>query len=169
MDSTSFQRLSGALYFVAFALIAVPFSDFTTSIVPPQFGNMQWRFASAGLLSGFIFTPLMGVTLGLIVTMANEHRLAQRLLSGFNTMFAVLLLGVMIMFMLDVVQLRREVPPGDTRVAFYFTALRSVLKFAVGIVAFLWLGITGLRTVPASRRRNESGAPLIVGGEAAKA
>ena len=70
MTSRSFENaesLVAPLYFIAALLIATPLMDFATSVVPLRPGSLEWRFASVGLLSGFLLTPLLGLVIALAV------------------------------------------------------------------------------------------------------
>jgi len=64
------EALAGPLYAVAAMLLIVPLTDFVLSVPPAQFSSVQWRFATAGLFSGYTVQPILGLALAFVVTAA---------------------------------------------------------------------------------------------------
>ena len=168
-DSDILERLANPLYFVGLLLVFTPLADFMTSVWPLQPGEIRWRFASAALLGGFLFTPLIGATIGVVVSGLMEQRRAQKTLAIINIASAVILVGVIGLLLLDALQLRRAVPP-DAQTAFRTSAVRAALKHGSVTVALVWLGLTGLRGAASIKKdvdqkdRTKSVAPMVVTG-----
>lgn len=154
-SSDSLEPLVAPLYFVALLLIATPAVDFATSVLPLRVENIEWRFATVGLLSGFLLTPLLGIIIALGLASYAEHYRFLRLLSIVNGVVALLLVILMVFFALDIVQLRSVVQP-QAKDAFQLAALKAVAKYAAFILALAWLSVRGMRaarwSVPSSRR-----------------
>ncbi|MCC6769865.1 MAG: hypothetical protein IT360_01530 [Gemmatimonadaceae bacterium] len=158
------EALMPPLYFVALLLVATPLMDFVTSILPLRTGDIEWRFASVGLLSGFLLTPLLGVALAMAVAHIATHRRFQRVMAVLNLAIAAIFVVLLLFFLLDIFQLRSAVEP-EAAEAFAGAASKAVIKHASFIVALGMLGWGGLRvsrwSVPEPRRKQ---AAVIVGG-----
>jgi hypothetical protein len=133
-------RLKWPLYLIAIGLIVIPFLDFATSILPLQPYDIRWRFATVALFSGFLFTPLLAITLIVLIASLTEDRVTQRVLSIFNLAFTVLLIVLM-------------------------SAVRAFAKYVFTILVLLYLGIVGFKVSRVRRssrdsRRGES-TPLV--------
>jgi hypothetical protein len=157
------DALIGPLYLIALLLIGTPLMDFVSSVLPLRPGELQWRFASVGLLSGFLLTPLLGIVLALGVAIYADHARFIRLLSAFNVGVAVLFVIVLGAFALDILQLR-SVVQAEAKAAFEAAAVKAVVKHGCFIVALGWLGIRGFRAsrwaLPVPKRTPSS---IIVG------
>ena len=163
--TTTLTRLRWPLFFIAAGLILIPLLDFAVSILPLDFGNLRWRWSTLGLLTGFLFTPLFAIILVCFLAAMLEDRMAQRVVSVLNLATAVILVVFLIAYALDVVQLRADLPEED-RLPFYMSAVRAGAKFLFFILAWLWLGIAGLRAskAPRTTRARRETAPLVTGG-----
>jgi len=134
--------LAGPFYAFALLLVATPAIDFMTSIFPTQLRSAQWRFASAGLLSGFLLTPLLGIAIAITVAAIRGHGSVQRLLSVVNLLLAILLMVLLLSFVLDVMQLNGVVPADGIR-AFHSAAAKAVFKYATSIVVLIVFAVRG--------------------------
>jgi hypothetical protein len=141
-DVSSF--LSGPLYLIAAFLVVVPAVDFVGQIAPMQFGNVEWRFASIGLLSGFLLTPLLGIVIATLVAASRKHVFVQRLVAILNAVFAVSLLAALALFALDTLQLGSVVPQ-DQAGAFKSAATKAFVKHVAAMITLAWLARAGLR------------------------
>lgn len=158
------DALIGPLYFVAFLLVATPVMDFVTSIIPMRTSDIEWRFASVGLLSGFLLTPLLGLSLAIGAAHIAMHRRFQRVLAVLNLIATLLFIVLLLFFLLDIFQLRSAVDP-EAAEAFASAASKAVIKHASFIVALGALGIGGLRVSRWSvREPRRKQAAVIVGG-----
>ena len=163
------ERLAKPLYFVGLLLVLTPLADFMTSVWPLQPGEIRWRFASAALLGGFLFTPLIGSVIGVVVSGLMEHRRAQKAIAIINLVSAGVLVGMIGLLLLDALHLRRAVP-ADAQSAVRTSAVRAALKHGSVTLALVWLGMTGLRGAAAIKKdvalkdRARPSGPLVVTG-----
>lgn len=144
------QRYAKALYPVATLLILVPLVDLALRVSPPQFGTLQWRFASAGLLLGNLGTILLGLgLLGLVAVIAGHRQLLRGL--GFAALaFGVLLLALLVLFALDAIQIRRLANPNFKR-AVLMSSLGAMFNATLGTIALFVLGRGSLATAKPTR------------------
>lgn len=158
------EALVAPLYLVAFLLVGTPAMDFITSVLPIRAGSMEWRFASVGLLSGFLLTPLLGVALAMGVAHFAGHRRLQRILAVLNLVVSVALGVVLVFFLLDVVQLQGGVQ-AEAKAAFASAALKALIKHATFIVALAFLAWRGIRMSRWTSREGRRGTvSVVVGG-----
>jgi chromate transport protein ChrA len=157
------EALVAPLYLVAILLVATPIMDFATSIIPLRPSDIEWRFASVGLLSGFLLTPLLGIALAMGVAQLAEHQRFQRVLAIVNLVATVLFAALLLFFLLDIFQLKSAVQP-EAADAFGSAATKAVIKHCSFIVALGVLGWSGFRmsrwSIPEPRRKQ---AAVIVG------
>jgi hypothetical protein len=143
------QRLAAPLYFIALLLIVTPLIDLALNIAPFRFGEIRWRYGTAGLLSGFLLTPLLGAVVATAAAMMLGQARMVRVIALVNLAAAVLLLGVAGLFVLDALQLRGFTPPDELGI-FDISVLKAGAKHLSTAIALLWLGAAGLRTVRAT-------------------
>jgi hypothetical protein len=159
-------RLRWPIYFIAMGLTVIPLVDFGTSVLPVDPGNLRWRWSTLGLFTGFLFTPLFAIILVCFIASQLEDRVTQRVVSILNLVAAPVVLGMLLLYGLDIIQLRADLPESD-RLPFYMSAARALVKYGFAFICFLWLGIAGFRAsraVKSSReaRRGEA-TPLVSG------
>lgn len=138
------EALIAPLYFLAALLLATPVVDFFTSILPFRMNELQWRFASVGLLSGFLLTPLLGVAIIMGVAHFAQHMRTQRLFAILNLTVAVLFVLLLLAFLLDVLQLRNAVQ-AEAQTAFASAAIKAAIKHLSFIIALSWFSWAGFR------------------------
>lgn len=146
------EALAGPLYLVAALLIVGPAADFLLSVPAAQPSSVQWRFAAAGLLSGHLMTPVLGLALAFVVAGVLRHYAVQRVLVVLCLTTAVVLVVVCIAFLLDVAQVRASVPT-DGRPAFASAWKRAIIKHVLSAVALGSLGWRGRRMIPSPSAR----------------
>jgi len=151
------EALAGPFYAVALMLVGIPLLDFAQTLSGFHPGNIQWRFATVGLLSGALLTPLLGVVIATVVAAICEHRVLQRILAIANLIAAGLLLVVLCGFILDVLQLRTVVPE-QARAEFQAASIKAMIKHLSGVAVFAYLGLRSLRV---SRWRSSRPVPSI--------
>ncbi|MEP7384203.1 MAG: hypothetical protein ABI910_21180 [Gemmatimonadota bacterium] len=157
------EALIAPLYFLAFLLVATPVMDFATSIIPTRPSDIEWRFASVGLLSGFLLTPLLGIALAMGVARFAGHLRVQRVMALLTLTAAGLFVALLLFFLLDIFQLRSAVQ-AEAAEAFSSAATKAVIKHASFVVALGVMGWSGFRMSRWSRpepRRKQSA--VIVG------
>lgn len=154
------EALAAPLYVVALVLILIPAVDFLLSVPAPQPSSVQWRFAAVGLLSGYMLTPILGLSLALVISAVGKQVAMQRALVITCLTLALVLFGLCAAFMLDVIQLRASVPV-DGRPAFESAWSRAIIKHLLSAVTLAYLGWRARRILPARGRRREP-KPVIV-------
>jgi hypothetical protein len=155
--------LTSAFYMAGFVLVITPVIDFATSILPLRPFELQWRFATMGLLPGFLLTVLLGLVLVSLTAAVAGHRGAQRALAFINLLATLVLLAVAGLFVLDTLELRVQVPEGD-RFAYDMSSYRALGKYLLMLLALLMLTIGGFRASRKPRFRRGSAeaiAPLV--------
>lgn len=163
------NRYAKALYPVAFLLMSVPLADLALRTFPPQFGTLQWRFASVGLLLGNYGTILLGLALSGLIAAFAGHRTMLRTVAFGAFVLAALTLGVLVLFTLDAIQIRQLAAPAFKR-QILTSSVGALFTGAFGAVALLVMGRGALqasrptsRGAAASRTRAPSkGAPSLV-------
>jgi hypothetical protein len=164
------QRYARALYPVGFVLLLVPIMDLTLRSMPPQFGTLQWRFATVGLLLGNYGTILLGAGLVGLVAAISGHRTALRVLGIASVVMAVLTVAALLMFVLDAVQIRRLAAANFKR-PILMSSLGALFTGGLGTIAWVVLGRGALAAsrggraaAPAARGPVRAAAsPLVVG------
>lgn len=163
LDPTdTLARLRWPLYFIAFGLIAIPILDFVSSVLPLQPFDLRWRFATVALFSGFLFTPLLGMVLVCLVAAFAEHRVMQRVVAVVNLVATVLLIILLVLYTMDVVQLRHEIGPQEM-LPYDMSAVRAFAKYLFMIFALIWLGVAGFKVSRLRRSSRREMAPLVTG------
>lgn len=168
-----FRHLALPGYGIATMLILIPLADTVVGTLPLRAGDVAWRFGAAGLFSRAIMTPLLGLFLCAAIAAALDHRRVIRVVAVMSGVTALLLMGVVGLFMLDALQMRSQVRP-DAKPAFDTATALALAKYGAGI---LLLTVFAIRAWKASRkvaqRRTASLAaadavrPRIPGGEGA--
>lgn len=156
------EALAGPLYAVALILVAMSTLDFLQSVGGIQPRNIQWRFATVGLLSSFLAMPLLGSAIAVVVATIRGHHVVQRILGGLNIAAALVLILLLVAFALDAIQLRGTVP-AEARRAFEAASLRAAAKHLLAIGGLAYLGWRTLRLAPVSRapREQPRAVPLV--------
>ncbi len=137
---TATRALALPAHALAFLLVVLPFVDFLANVYPPRFDELRWRYGAAGLFSGFLLTPLLGLFLAGVASAVAEQRRTLRVLGWLAAVGAVALLALTVLFGLDVLQLLSQVPAAAHTV-FLTGALKAAAKLgllAVWLLAFAW-------------------------------
>lgn len=171
LTDESFQRYVKALYPVALMLILVPLVDLALRVSPPQFGSLQWRFQTVGLLLGNYGTITLGVGLFGLAAVLTGQRPTLRTLGYFAFALAVISIAVLALFLLDAVQMRQVVTAPMKR-AVLTASGGAVFTGLFGSIVFVIIGRAALaasRRGPAAvaARRPAAPAPLVVAGQSA--
>lgn len=146
------EALPGPLYAVAGLLVLVPLVDLVLSVPPPEYGNLQWRFAAMGLLSGATLLPIVGLALGLVISGYLRQRTVMLTLVIVCLTTAVALTTLSLGFLLDVMQLRFTVPE-ETRAAFNSAWRRAMIKLMLSGITLAYLGWLARRMIPGAVRK----------------
>jgi hypothetical protein len=153
--NSKLKSLTWAAYAVAFLLIALPAMNVATTVLPFQWGQVQWRFGLAGIVANSLVLPLTGVFLALSTAALRDHRKTARTIAVFSLLAAFAGVLAVIMLSLDVLQLRPDVrvealPRFDT------TAGIAIAAYVLGIIGAILLGVGGWK---AGRRSARAAAP----------
>lgn len=151
-SSRALDVLARPLYFLAILLIGTPLVDILANTWPLHVGVVGWRYGAAGMFSGFLMTPLLGVALACWLAAALGHRVIQRLLMIVCVVGAIVLLVAGLGFALDVLELRHNVPttPPQAMWNFEVGAAKAFLKYLTTVVALAWLGLAMRRALRSS-------------------
>jgi fucose 4-O-acetylase-like acetyltransferase len=171
LSEENIQRYVRSLYSVAVLLVVVPFADLSLRAFPPQFGSLQWRFGTTGLLLGNLGTILLGIGLFGLVAALSGHRRVLRGLGYAAIVIAVIALAILAMFVLDAVQMRQLANPNFKRAIL----LSSTGALIAGLIGTLTCIAIGRGAIAASRpssggayRPRASNAPLVVAAPGAR-
>lgn len=145
------------VYFFAFLLFFWPLTDLVTTSFPPQPGAVEWRYGFLGLAAAFLHTPTLGILLAMVTAYYLRHTRTLRVLSVVCLAGAAFMFLVMIVFALDVIQMRAVTAPA-ARSAFQAGALIAEGKHFTAFLAFALLGLGGWKTARRQARRGKSSA-----------
>lgn len=166
LSEDNLHRYLRALYLVGLLLVFVPLMDLLLRSFPPQFGTLQWRFATTGLMLGNYGTILLGTGLiGLVAALVGD-RGALRALGMVALVMAVVTLAVVLLFALDTLQIRRLAAANYKRPI----TLSAAGALFTGVFATLVWGVLGRAALVASRAvarvvpgsRSRAAAPIVV-------
>ena len=166
MTSPSRWLVAG-LVAVGLILVLWPLADHLANVWPVQPGSVQWRYGAAGLLANFLHTPLLGLSLLLLVAWWTRSAGLMRGLGLASMVAAVLLLGVMAVFAMDLQQIRAIRPPEAGTLVLVGGAI-SELKYLTTVVAASLLGIGAWTTagrLPSRRSATDRGGAGVVARE----
>jgi hypothetical protein len=106
--------------------------------------DFRWRFGSVGLASGYLVTPLIGDLLLIMGTCLIGHRSLNRALAFGNLFVVLLLTGLLLVYSLDVLQLRATIA-AESMGSIEGAAARAALKLFILLIAYSWLSLEGFR------------------------
>ena len=162
-----FRHLSAPTYLVAFLFLFVPFLDLAVSVWPLQFGNLRWRVAMVGQLSGGLMTIFLGFLLALTIATVLDQRRVQRAIVALCGLLALALVVTIGVFVLDIFQLRGAVRP-EVRRAFDMIAVQAFIKLILSLVGSALFVLAGIRLTrdeqKARRPRAATDGPVVVVG-----
>lgn len=162
---SSLRTLAWPVYLAGALMIVLPLGDLVASIWPIRVGQIEWRFGTIGLLSGFTLSPVLGLVMCMIAAAVLEHRLAQRAFAIVGVLGAVVLIGLSVIFAFDWLQYRAGAP-AEARRPMDTGSLKAIVKHLLVAGSLLWLGIAGWH---AGRQRYQARhvmSPLIRDAEA---
>jgi hypothetical protein len=166
LSDENISRYVKALYPVAFLLIVVPLADLSLRAFPAQWGSLQWRFGTVGLLLGNFGTILLGTGLvGLIAALCG-HRGVLRVLGYVALAIAVITLAMLALFMLDAVQMR-QLANANFKRAILLSSAGALFTGLFGAITLVSIGRGALgagRPAAGPGRRAPAARPLVVAG-----
>ena len=164
--SERLTSLAAPAYCVAALLIITPLGDFLSGVWPWRLGAVDWRFASSGLLSGFLLTPLLGALIAIGVAAARGSERPLRIFGIATLALSAFCALVLLLFILDAIQISSQVPAQQRR-AFYDASLKAFLKYVMAFVASFWLGRSAYRlgSFRMPHRNSEKRGTVVIGME----
>jgi hypothetical protein len=154
---------AGATAFIAILLILLPAFDLMATLWPVRPGDLHWRFGASGLMAGFLLTPLLGLMLLTLVATLSDRRSTYLTLAVVNGVGTVALGAVLVLFLLDVLQLRGTVPAAQ-QTSFDAAALKALVKYAACGCALIALTLANVRLWRVAARRSRRAAARVVVG-----
>lgn len=136
------RRIALPAYLVAVLVFLFPLVDTSMSVWPPQPGEVAWRFGAAGFFSRALITPILGVLIAFAVALLLEHRRVLRAIALASAVVAVMLVGVIGMFMLDALEMRSKVVEGRM-FAFDVASAVALMKYGAAVLVALVFAVVG--------------------------
>ena len=133
------------LYLFGFALILTAAIDLMTTVWPMRPAELAWRYGFLGLAAGYMQTPTLGLLLIMGAAALNDSSMVLRLMALVCLATAVILIGVMGIFGLDVIQMR-GLRAEEMRASVLAGGIFQEVKYFVSMLVFAALGYGGLRT-----------------------
>lgn len=152
------SRLAWPVYVVALTLIVLPLVDLVANVWPFAPAEAAWRYGALGLLSGFLLTPLLGLLMAVLMAAHEGHPIMLRISAWVSLAAAAACLACVLLFALDVLQVRSSVPP-EARTTFDIGAAKAELKYLAVAVALVWLWIGGRRAARYGSRQGRTTEP----------
>lgn len=159
------RPLAGALYLAGTLLLIVTLFDYLATIWPHRPSAVEWRYGSAGLLGGFLLSPLLGLALIALAGAIVQSRAALVSTEVVGVVVGALLLVIPALFLLDSLQVRASIEE-EMRGPFLFGVGKAVFKLLTGAAAFLLLGLAARRVrrqLPAAEDGKKGKGTLVVG------
>ena len=164
LSEDNLLRYVRALYSVGLLLAFVPLTDLALRTYPPQFGTLQWRFATTGLLLGNYGTLVLGVSLiGLTAALLGDRGIL-RAVGAAALVMGVITLAMLVLFALDAVQLRQLVNANVQHQVSTASAQAAVTGL-LGTVAWFVIGRSAMTASRAGRpvaARSRAASPLVM-------
>ena len=168
------KHLSVPAYLVAALLILIPLLDTALSVFPPRMSDVSWRFGATGLFSRALMTPLLGLLIAFAVALLVDQRRVLRVIAVVSGISAAMLVGTVILFTLDALQMRSQVRI-EAKSAFDVASAVALAKYGLCILVLAAFTVAGWKSArrerkSASHAAREKGdtAGLIVRPSAAK-
>jgi hypothetical protein len=133
------------VYLFGCALILTAAIDLLSTAWPLRPGEMTWRYGFFGLSAGYLQTPTLGLMLIMGASIVERRPLVLRITAGIFLATAVILIGVMGIFALDVVQVR-GLRPEEAQGTVLVGGVLQEVKYVVATCVFALLGYGALRT-----------------------
>lgn len=164
-STAAFRPVAWACYALALLLCLAPLGDLAAGLGSLNPGQVPWRFGAAGLLSGALVLPMLGLGLVLAAALLLEHRGVLRVFMGVSTLLLAVVLLMLVVFALDSLQVRVQVRQ-DAKRAFDLAAAKAAVTFVLeaivlGVLAVQFHRAAGaIGNLRAGRRSDAS--PLVM-------
>lgn len=165
------RPLFWAGYLLAVALVLSPLLNLVLSVWPLQPSNVGWRFGAIGVLSGGLSVALMGMLLLAALTAIADQRVGLRVVAVVSALGALLVVGVVGLFLLDALELRNSIVQYQLRRQFEINSLRALMGYGwafLVLAALAWGGLRASARPRAARQgaRRPEEQPVLVGARA---
>jgi len=167
MDLTSvpIRHVAWCLYAIGFMLCLAPLMELAAGLGSVNPGAVPWRFGALGLMSGALVLPLVGIGTTFAAAVALEHRGMVRFLTAVAILLLVTVVGAIVIFGLDALQVRSQITQSAKR-AFDLATIKAALTYATEILVLLVLSLNTLKAgramaSRASQRKAESGTLVV--------
>ena len=137
--------LARGLYLFGFALILHAKIDLFTTVWPMRPGELAWRYGFLGLSAGYLQTPTLGLLLIGATGYWQDNALVVRLTGVAYLASALVLLGVLGIFGLDVLAMRDLRPP-EAQAGVLAGGVFQEVKYFVSTFVFAFLGLGAIKT-----------------------
>ncbi len=138
------RRYTLASYLVALMFIVNPIVDAATNAWPWYLDSVQWRFGSAGILSGYFVSILFGLLMMSAIGVAKQHRITLYLVAIASGLLTLLLLGLSVSYVLDTFQVRPLVREEQIEM-FRIGAVKTAFKVVAAVVVTLVMTIASFK------------------------
>ncbi len=146
------------VYLFGLLLFFWPFADLVTNSLPVRLGNLHWRYGFAGLMAAYLNTPLLALILLMGVAYGLQHARVLRLLSALEILMAAALVMVVVVFALDLGQVRAS-RPAAVQGSVLAGGVVAILKHLGASAVLTLLGIGGWRTARRISDRTDRDGP----------
>lgn len=161
-SGTTSRFLFAAVYAAAALVLLDQGAELVAALVPFRAGEVDWRFGAFGLLVGRTTTAVLADVLVFVAAVGSGHRTFLRVWGVVHLAVAAVVVTTLVIFSLDVVELRRRVTV-DAAGTFLVSSLRAGVVAVVAAVYCVWAGVAAFRA-PGQPVANGRGAtaPLLV-------
>ncbi len=158
-----------AFYMVALAFVLPSLMEFALVTFPYRGSEASWRFGAAGLFYNSVaVSPIFGLAMAAVAAYLLDQRTMLRVLSVIAFVLGVLLIISFPFFILDFLQLRKQVNPAG-KDGYDYVSLKAVLTGSIMALAALvvavgaWRSTTATRPVVKARKAPPANSNLVVG------
>jgi hypothetical protein len=152
-------------YLVAAIMILFPIVDLGANLWPFRPTELNWRYGTYGVMSGYLLTVVLGFGLVVAVGVLAMHRGWVRLLGGLSAVGGVLLLVFAAVYVLDALQIRATLS-GDALGQFHIGTVKTLFKNGISGLALIWIAWAGWRGSAAAKggtQKRTKEKPLVSG------
>lgn len=174
LSTSQLRMLGSVLYFAAVVLIINTFAQFTITVWPLKFAELNWRAGASGLVMDAFLASVVPLGMMYFAGFMNDDRKVLRFLGIITLVLGVTTIGLLLLFLLDSIQLRAQLPQ-NVKAQFMKAALRAGLVGTLMSALSIWSGLTvskvlksqgALRTAGAGG--NDRDGMLMVGDKPAR-
>jgi hypothetical protein len=152
------------LYTGGILLIIIPFLQAGQQLWPLQLSDIRWRFGAANALSSVLLLPFLGMTIIALVAKATENVGMSRFVGALAALFVIGLLGSLVLFALDALQLKTIVTSQMMK-PFETTSMRVFLVTLTFTASFSMLMITAFKNSSALKPLSTKGSKVAGVGD----